>query len=107
MIDLVLASDRNLIRQAGITALSAAAASSLPVRATFLTPAADAGHRDWGLVEAALRRRGVPCTVVPVSLNASRLQLAEHLTPVTYYRLVLPTLLPESQRRAIYLDCDA
>ena len=106
MIDIVLASDRNLIRQAGITALSAARASSLPVRATFLTPQADADHRDWGLVEAALRKRGVSYSLVPVTLNASRLQLAEHLTAVTYYRLVLPTLLPEGQRRAIYLDCD-
>jgi lipopolysaccharide biosynthesis glycosyltransferase len=44
--------------------------------------------------------------VTSVPLDRSTLQLAPHLTPATYYRLLLPDILPASLRRAIYLDCD-
>jgi lipopolysaccharide biosynthesis glycosyltransferase len=105
-IHIVLASDGNLIRQAGITALSATLTASGPIHATFLTPPASAQHPDWELVRSALRTHGVQSMVVPVQLDSSKLQLASHLTAVTYYRILLPRVLPESLTRVIYLDCD-
>ena len=36
----------------------------------------------------------------------SSIPLSEHLTEATYYRLLVPQLLPPDVDRAIYLDCD-
>ena len=106
MIHVVLASDRNLVRQAGIAALSARRQTAGRLKVTFLTPAEDAGSGLWDRVTRALAAERTPCEVRPVQIALPELQLAEHLTPVTYYRLLLPRLLPERDERVIYLDCD-
>src|SRR5262245_42427578 len=105
MIYVVLASDRNLIRQAGITALSAVEHASAPLSFSFLTPAEDAGSHAWPSILALLRERGAECRLVPVVFNQS-LQLAQHLNNVTYFRLLLPEVIPPDIDRVIYLDCD-
>ena len=106
MIEVVLASDRNLIKQAGITAIGAIGRTSLPLNFTFLTPAADQDHADWKMVTDLVRREGASCSLLPVTFRPSTLQLAQHLTEVTYYRLLLPRLLPADLHRVIYMDCD-
>ena len=106
MIHVVLASDRNLVRQAGIAALSARRQTAAPLRVTFLTPAQDASSGLWDTVTRALAAERTECEVRPVQIALPELQLAAHLTPVTYYRLLLPRLLPERDERVIYLDCD-
>ena len=106
MIEVVLASDRNLIKQAGITAIGAIGRTSSALNFTFLTPAADTSHPDWKVVTDLVRQEGASCIVLPVTFQPSTLQLAQHLTEVTYYRLLLPRLLPTGMRRVIYMDCD-
>jgi len=106
VIHVVLASDRNLVRQAGIAALSARRQTAAPLRVTFLTPAQDASSGLWDTVTRALAAERTECEVRPVQIALPELQLAAHLTPVTYYRLLLPRLLPERDERVIYLDCD-
>jgi lipopolysaccharide biosynthesis glycosyltransferase len=106
MIHVVMASDRNLIRQVGITALSAIERSSLPMHFTVVTPEADMDAPAWRLVTSLLESRGARCTLVPVSFDASSLQIAGHLTAAAYYRLLLPELLPPDCHRVIYMDCD-
>jgi lipopolysaccharide biosynthesis glycosyltransferase len=106
MIEVVLASDRNLIRQLGITAMSAVACTAVPIRFHLLTPASDVDHPDWQNVRSLLEQHGAESVLVPVQFLDPSLQLAEHLTAVTYYRLLLPTLLSPATSRVIYLDCD-
>jgi len=106
MIHLVLASDRNLIRQAGVTALSAIKHASEPIHFTFLTPPDDENHPHWLIVRSLVCRNGATCDVISVAFDRSTLQLSNHLTPATYYRLLLPDVLPSSLKRAIYIDCD-
>ena len=105
-IQLVLAADRNLVRQAGITALSARLRSSLPIHVTFLTPQRDVALPAWLSVLAALRSEGLSCDLLAVDVQLLDLQVAEHLTLTTYYRLLTPSLLAPGTSRAIYLDCD-
>jgi lipopolysaccharide biosynthesis glycosyltransferase len=105
-IHVVLASDRNLIRQVGITALSAIEHSSLPMRFTIVTPERDRSDPDWRTVISLLEARGATCDVVPVTFDASSFQMAGHLTQTAYYRLLLPELLAPDCHRVIYMDCD-
>src|SRR5688500_2927642 len=106
MIHVVLASDRNVIRHLGVTALSAIRNASRPMSFTLLTPPDDAADPMWRTVISLIRQSGAKCELVPVSLDPSKLQLAAHLTPVTYYRLLLPEALPATLHRGIYMDCD-
>jgi lipopolysaccharide biosynthesis glycosyltransferase len=106
MIRVVMASDKHLIRQLGITAMSAIQHSSLPLHFTLLTPDADAADPSWAAVTSLLERNGAQCHLMPISTTPSLLQLASHLTPVTYYRLLVPDILPEAFDRVIYMDCD-
>src|SRR5688500_18799531 len=106
MIHVVLASDRNVIRHLGVTALSAIRNASRPMSFTLLTPPDDAADPMWRTVISLIRQSGAKCELVPVSLDPSKFQLAAHLTPVTYYRLLLPEVLPATLHRVIYMDCD-
>jgi lipopolysaccharide biosynthesis glycosyltransferase len=106
MIDVVLASDRNLIRQAGVTALSAIKHSSEAIHFTFLTPPADSLDPDWSVVRALIEKASCTSAVTAVPFERSSLQLSRHLTPVTYFRLLLPGIVSPAVTRAVYLDCD-
>ena len=55
------------------------------------------------------RGAGAQINLVEIAARESQLRnvpTSGHLTEATYYRLLLPELLPRSVRRVIYLDCD-
>lgn len=68
-----------------------------------------------GAISAENRRRLEACwspdrlTCHWIQLPAERLAglpISGHINPLTYFRLLLPTVLPESMSKAIYLDSD-
>ena len=73
VIHVVLASDRNLVRQAGIAALSARRQTAAPLRVTFLTPAQDASSGLWDTVTRALAAERTECEVRPVQNRSPRI----------------------------------
>ena len=106
MIHLAIASDRHLVDQAGVTALSAVRSCSAPIHVTFLTPSVDLHHPTWQTVLNLLMSQGARADLLPVDFDLFNRQLAAHLTPTTYYRLLLPKVLAPEIDRVIYLDCD-
>lgn len=58
-------------------------------------------------VEESLPAGALRLTWVDIDLNEiSGYRISDHVTTMTYARLLLPRILPPETRRAIYLDCD-
>lgn len=69
------------------------------------------GNLDDGMlvpIRALVQSAGAQLHVLrnPAGLAAGSVALSEHLTEATYYRLLLPDLLPTTVTRLLYLDCD-
>ena len=69
---------------------------------------------DGGISEENRRRLERSWCDVPIDVNWLRpdssqvagLKTSHHISPVAYYRILLPHVLPESLDRVLYLDCD-
>lgn len=58
-------------------------------------------------LEAAWSARGARVEwMQPAGLSLDDVKLGGHISVVTYFRILLPHVLPERVTRAIYLDCD-
>ncbi|MDV2993645.1 MAG: General stress protein A [Chroococcidiopsis sp. SAG 2025] len=44
--------------------------------------------------------------LLPTDSTLSKVKVSGHVTVATYYRLLIPDLLPQQIKKAIYLDCD-
>lgn len=95
---------------------------AMPLAVTMLTAARSLppGTRlrlfvlDGGLSEENRHRLEASWRNEPIELNwlqpdpnqVAGLKTSHHISPVAYYRILLPLVLPETLQRVLYLDCD-
>lgn len=91
-----------------VTSLLSASGAPQRLRIWLITsPLADASAFDQVRQLAACAGARFALVEVPARPFADgALAVSEHLSVATYYRLMLPDLLPPSVRRLVYLDCD-
>lgn len=107
MIDVVFAADTGFAEHVAVALASIAANASDPpnVRTWIVVPSGQAEHP----MVRTCRRAGRPLDVrvLPIDPDlVARAPLSRHITGASYFRLHLPSVLPDEVRRYLYLDAD-
>lgn len=107
-IQVVLATDENYAQHVGVTVASLLAnrSSRQALTITILADGLSDSSRQALLEIAASRNADLRFVSMTGEEQFTGLFTHTYITRPTYFRLALPRLLPETVKRAIYLDCD-
>lgn len=108
-VDIAFCCDQGYLQPLTVAIASVLANSHTPGRLRFWIVSKTLGRSDLADVATLVAKADARLELLHVATAAEPIAdvpLTEHFTEATYYRLLLPDLVPASLHRLIYLDCD-
>lgn len=105
-IAIVLAADDNYAQHAAVTAASILLHTTEPQRVTLYILSDGISEIKQQKIEATIKDLKGRVQLIPVDGEAIKGFTSGHISKAAYLRLMIPKLLPDSVRKAIYFDTD-